>query len=146
MTRTTLSNRELFELRNAILNHIERNCNGEADCLRDLENGSDLGGLIETDDERHEAERFVELIVAHARLLAAREPLDPCDLDELLELLNSQDPRCFDDYNGDCKSPSTDLPTFGGPGPDDTLGVWSWDATHQIVHNGADKFEIVSRA
>jgi len=79
------------------------------------------------------------------RSALAAQDLDPCDLAELLALLNGSDPRCFDDYNDDCKSPSTDLPTFGGPGPDDTLGVWSWDATHQIVHDGADKFEIVKR-
>jgi hypothetical protein len=30
----------------------------------------------------------------------------------------------------------SDLPTFGGDEPRDTMNVWSWDATRRIVHSG----------
>ena len=31
----------------------------------------------------------------------------------------------------------TDLPTYGGEEPDDTIGVWSWDATSLLVGEGS---------
>lgn len=36
------------------------------------------------------------------------------------------------------------LPTFGGPEPDDTDGVWSWDEDELIVGEG--DLKIISRA
>ena len=39
----------------------------------------------------------------------------------------------------------SDLPTFGGPEPADTIEVWSWDATHLIVGTTADLWRIVPR-
>lgn len=38
----------------------------------------------------------------------------------------------------------SDLPTFGGDEPLDTLGVWSWDADSLLVGDGSD-FLIVPR-
>lgn len=37
------------------------------------------------------------------------------------------------------------LPTFGGVDIEDTSGVWSWDATHQIVGTCPADIEIVAR-
>lgn len=39
----------------------------------------------------------------------------------------------------------TDLPTFGGTEPRDTVGVWSWDATSLLVGTSADDLQIVTR-
>lgn len=38
----------------------------------------------------------------------------------------------------------TSLPSFGGPEPNDTSGVWSWDQTHLIIGSPPD-LECVSR-
>ena len=38
------------------------------------------------------------------------------------------------------------LPNFGGPAPDDTAGVWSWDETHLLIGEDPASLEIVSRA
>lgn len=37
------------------------------------------------------------------------------------------------------------LPTFGGPAPVDTFGVWSWDPNWQLVGDCAAELEIVPR-
>jgi hypothetical protein len=37
------------------------------------------------------------------------------------------------------------LPTFGGPAPEDTCGVWSWDATRVLRGDCAANLEIVPR-
>ncbi len=60
--------------------------------------------------------------------------LQPANLDELFEAMQTGRVRCFDE-----------LPTFGGAEPDDTSGVWSWDATRAIVGTYVDDIEIVSR-
>ena len=39
-----------------------------------------------------------------------------------------------------------DLPNFGGPTPDDTMGVWSWDETRLLVATCGDDAEVVNRA
>ena len=39
----------------------------------------------------------------------------------------------------------TSLPTFGGEEPQDTAGVWSWDATRLLVGTCADDLKIVAR-
>lgn len=39
----------------------------------------------------------------------------------------------------------TDLPTFGGEAPRNTVAVWSWDATHLLVGSSADGLRIVAR-
>ena len=31
-----------------------------------------------------------------------------------------------------------DLPTFGGPEPDDTTEIWSWDAERWLAGSGSD--------
>jgi len=56
-------------------------------------------------------------------------------LDELLERIRAEDPQlpAWDD-----------LPTYG-PSPRDTSGVWSWDATRQIVGTCSSDVEIVAR-
>ena len=61
------------------------------------------------------------------------------DLDELLDALNSVEPEQTDERL------MTSLPTFGGDEPAETLGVWSWDATHMIVGLCIGEFEIVER-
>lgn len=39
----------------------------------------------------------------------------------------------------------TSLPTFGGPEPEDTVGIWSWDATRLLVGEGMADLRIVAR-
>lgn len=39
----------------------------------------------------------------------------------------------------------TDLPTYGGPEPEDTSEVWSWDADRLLVSDGNGDFRIVPR-
>ena len=63
-----------------------------------------------------------------------RDALQPADLDELAAAMGEGRVACDDE-----------LPTFGGDEPDDTSGVWSWDATRAIVGNCADDIEIISR-
>lgn len=36
----------------------------------------------------------------------------------------------------------TSLPTFGGDAPADTMGIWSWDATYQLVGDGRDSLDL----
>ena len=38
------------------------------------------------------------------------------------------------------------LPTFGGDEPMDTIGVWSWDADRELVHDGASTYILCSRS
>jgi len=38
-----------------------------------------------------------------------------------------------------------DLPTFGGPDPADTSGIWSWDETRLLLTDGQGGFEIRDR-
>jgi hypothetical protein len=64
-----------------------------------------------------------------------RAALQPADLDELAEMMRDGRIACFDE-----------LPTFGGDEPDDTSGVWSWDAARVIVGTCADDIEIITRA
>ncbi len=40
----------------------------------------------------------------------------------------------------------SDLPTFGGSAPADTLEVWSWDETSLLVGTCGDDLQIVDRA
>lgn len=39
----------------------------------------------------------------------------------------------------------TDLPTFGGPEPESTIGVWSWDPERLLIGTCRDDIEIVDR-
>ena len=64
-----------------------------------------------------------------------RAALQPADLDELAEMMRDGRIACFDE-----------LPTFGGTEPDDTCGVWSWDAARAIVGSCRSDIEIVTRA
>jgi hypothetical protein len=65
-----------------------------------------------------------------------RAALQPATLDELAEAMRDGRVFRFDDGT---------LPTFGGEEPDDTCGVWSWDADRVIVGNCAANIEIISR-
>ena len=41
----------------------------------------------------------------------------------------------------------TDLPTFGGPEPTNTYGIWSWDTDRLLVFAGnGRRFELIRRA
>ena len=59
-------------------------------------------------------------------------PID--DLGDLLAVLRDYQPESLDD-----------LPTFGGDEPDDTVGVWSWDAKRLLVGTCLADLEIVDR-
>jgi hypothetical protein len=61
-------------------------------------------------------------------------PRTPCALEVLLVQLRAGE-RELDD----------NLPTFGGPAPRDTSGVWSWDATHLLVGTCAQDLELAPR-
>jgi hypothetical protein len=39
----------------------------------------------------------------------------------------------------------TSLPTFGGPRPRDTAGIWSWNRTHFLVER-SDGFRVIPRS
>lgn len=66
--------------------------------------------------------------------------LAPTTLDELaIALVDAA--RIGADANIDY----SELPTFGGDAPSDTLGVWSWDAESLLVGDGAN-LSIVPRA
>jgi len=62
-------------------------------------------------------------------------------LESLLENIRLCDPRVLD-ARGDLR---TDLPTFGGPTPDDTSEVWSWDKTRILIGPCASEMEIINR-
>ena len=64
------------------------------------------------------------------------------NLEELLDILiNNADAIEENQYD------LTSLPTFGGAEPDDTTGVWSWDAENLLVGEGSiSEWEIVNRA
>ena len=63
------------------------------------------------------------------------DALQPKNLDELFEAMKGEQ---FD------RADWTDLPNFG-EFPDDTLGVWSWDETRQIVGTCAEDILIEDR-
>lgn len=58
------------------------------------------------------------------------------NLDELFQAMKNRDPSL---------PPWHSLATFGGREPDDTEGVWSWDAERLLIGSCADDLEIVSR-
>lgn len=84
-------------------------------------------------------------------------PRNPRTLDDLLEILRA-DPAHQNDgasatYARAHGLPTahgvadwTDLPTFGGGEPADTVGVWSWDPTRLLVGTCANDLRIVHRA
>ena len=54
-------------------------------------------------------------------------------LDELCAVLNEfEDTRGDDDTHEDHGVDCAGLPTYGGPAPADTNGVWSWDETRAL--------------
>lgn len=63
------------------------------------------------------------------------------NLQELKTAMQQNHPSTLDQYG----SWRSDLPTFGGPEPDDTTGIWSWDATSLLVGTCADDLGIVAR-
>ena len=68
----------------------------------------------------------------------SQDQINACTtLNELLTVLqNMEDSRDVD---------MTSLPTFGGDEPDDTSGVWSWDADRKIIGTGSN-YEIADRS
>lgn len=56
-------------------------------------------------------------------------------LDELLDVLRAHDTRDAD---------LSDLPTFGGEEPSDTMGIFSWDEGRLLIGEGG--WKLVSRA
>ena len=64
------------------------------------------------------------------------------NLEELLEALNSYDD---DETKIDEVADLPGLPTFGGDEPENTDGIWSWDADN-LICNGSQGFVIESRA
>jgi len=74
--------------------------------------------------------------------LIRREIETAAGLKSLLEALRHTRELSHDDQDTiDWSS----LPTFGGPEPRDTSGVWSWDATHLLVGTCVDDLKIVPR-
>jgi len=62
-------------------------------------------------------------------------------LEALFEAMKNNDPRTIGPDGGW----SADLPTFGGPEPKDTAGIWSWDLGRLLVGSSLDDLRIVSR-
>jgi|TARA_R110001583_G_scaffold26157_2_gene94378 hypothetical protein len=63
-------------------------------------------------------------------------------LEELLGAIIAEDqrlPRAHGEID------MTNLPTFGGPNPVNTVGIWSWDQTRLLVGDGVNDLEIVLR-
>lgn len=66
------------------------------------------------------------------------------NLDELLEVLSSYDD---DEVKLDEIANLAGLPTFGGDEPENTDGIWSWDADNLLTNGyGQSQFVIESRA
>lgn len=63
------------------------------------------------------------------------------NLAELYNAMRSNDEATLDQH-GQWRS---DLPTFGGPTPDCTFSVWSWDHDRIIIGSCRDDLEIVAR-
>jgi hypothetical protein len=63
-------------------------------------------------------------------------------LETLRDALINGDGCVTDRRTGDWR---TDLPTYGGPEPADTQGVWSWDKHRLLVGTCGDDLEIVDR-
>ncbi len=60
-----------------------------------------------------------------------------CDnLEALEEALEDNSERSIEDYVD-----TTRLPTFGGAEPEDTMGVYSWDDTEQLVQGNGGRGE-----
>lgn len=70
------------------------------------------------------------------------------NLDDLLVVLRDHEEIAVYAKNGQHSSQPAgldELPTFGGPEPEDTEGVWSWDSARLLVGTCSDDFEIVFR-
>ena len=65
------------------------------------------------------------------------------NLDELHNAMKNHDPRVMDSQHP--HQWSTDLPTFGGREPANTMEVWSWDEKRLLVGSCAEDLEIVER-
>lgn len=72
------------------------------------------------------------------------QPLAFGDLETLRDELNNWREGVSPDVRDQCVVQYDDLPTFGGEEPDDTCGVWSWDADRVLLDNG-DRFFIETR-
>ena len=57
-------------------------------------------------------------------------------LDQLLSYIQTEEVSDTD---------MSDLPTFGGDTPSDTMGIWSWDQDRLLIGTCADDYEIVER-
>lgn len=74
------------------------------------------------------------------QVLTTRRGKEMNSLEEVIAALKTNDARVTDDGGW-----RTDLPTFGGPIPDDTTEVWSWDEERLIVGTCSNDVEIVPR-
>mgnify|MGYP003625742748 CR=1 FL=1 len=72
-------------------------------------------------------------------------------LNHLLELIKN-DREVFEAAYQNCENPIcriwdySDLPTFGGTMPADTIEIFSWDKTRLLVGTCADDMRIISRS
>lgn len=62
-----------------------------------------------------------------------------------LKALLEESAKIERDWDADLRIDWTNLPTFGGPDPDDTVGVWSWDADSLLIGTCVDDLAIVPR-
>lgn len=67
----------------------------------------------------------------------------PENLDEMLEVMQAN--ATWPGAPGYGELDWTSLPNFGGPDPDDTDGVWSWDAERLLIGTHSEDMEIVTR-
>lgn len=63
------------------------------------------------------------------------------NLHALRDAMKSNDPRVMDKH-GQWRS---DLPTYGGPEPTVTAGVWSWDQSNVLIGDCASELTIERR-
>ena len=127
----------LNDLHDAIEEYVASNTNGYADCLRSLEWATDgtreatLGGVIANEGAAAEAEMYLA-----TRIVQSAESLD-----DLLDAWRDGNCAIFEAPG----VPRADLPTYGGEAPDETTGVWSWDAARVLITYDGGEPCIVSR-
>jgi len=105
------------------------------DTLRYL--GQDLS------DAREKYAAWIENAKLSAAWVKAAERYAPApisSLSDLLEAIIIDDERFV--TNGDW---SSSMPSFGGDEPEETAGVWSWDAESVLIGTCLDDIEIISR-
>jgi hypothetical protein len=66
-------------------------------------------------------------------------------LDELLETIRTVHAELDEEDRKHLDLYLTDLPTFGGPEPADTRGIWSWDEGRLLVGACVSEFRFRNR-